>query len=262
MSGDKATRMHKARPFWNNPSNRITSKKDNPEPDVHQRNNARSGLDVKKYLDELLVDRPEDDYRLDYHEQKSRMENRAEVTEFLKTTHLSQRAVGWVLNRIPEDSGLGWLLQDKTENLLLNMSYKKFGDGTFSISSYELNLLFRALDEERSKRRNIDDRDRKLLKEARDSAKMSAASDLFSLMKDANPDVSIVLMQDIAKRLNMSTSSLRSKKQDDLDRMMERLDFDAVEKTWVQNAFDIARLAQNGRRKRIGASYTPNPYFV
>jgi len=128
---------------------------------VHQHHVRRlRGLDVDKTLDDLLIDCPQDNVRHHYRGQKSHSEDHANVTEFLSRTGLSARVVGWGLNQIPEDSGLEWLLLQRTQDVLESIFDSPNRDNAFTITYNELKGLFVVLDEERSKRDGIEATDK------------------------------------------------------------------------------------------------------
>ena len=82
------------------------------------------------------------------------------MTEFLSRTGLSARVVGWGLNQIPEDSGLEWLLLQRTQDVLESIFDSPNRDNAFTITYNELKGLFVVLDEERSKRDGIEATDK------------------------------------------------------------------------------------------------------
>jgi hypothetical protein len=228
---------------------------------VHQ-HHVRRGLDVDKTLRELLHENPPDNVRHHFPGHKSQKEDHARVETFLATTGLPPRVIGWVLNQIPEESGLEWLLLPRTQDFLKLVFDKPNRDNAFEFSHYELIRLFVVLDAERSKRDAIEATDKLRRKVVLDNARESDQADLITLMKQANPNASDATLRDIVDKLNMSLSALRSKTQVEFDAKMRNMEFDDHQKTIVEKTYVLARQAQGNRRQRVGASLAPNPYFV
>jgi len=223
------------------------------------------GLDIdkiEKTLDDLLIERPVPHFHHHYCAQRAQREDHANVTNFLNTTDLSPHVVGWVLKQIPEDRGLDWLLLQGSQEILRRIFDTYSGFNTFRITHDELIGLFVVLDEERSRRYKMEAADKLRRKEIQEIAQRSDQEELIVLMKEANPDTSDAVLRDIADTLSMSLSALRSKTQVEFEAKMGLMDFDATRRTIVENSYALARTAQGTRRQRVGASFTPNPYFV
>jgi len=226
--------------------------------------NQRRGLNVDDVLNSLREDRPQDNVGRHYHEYTIRMQDHANVTQFLQKNGQSRRVVEWVLKRLPDECGLGWLLLESTKELLKDMMCTQHYDETFRITQYELNQLFVVLDKERSYRRNNEVRDKEQRNEARDNTQRSAEQELLSLLGKVAPKATDVQLQRIAKHLQMSVSSLRSKTLDQFDTKIMWMHLNTADKKIVRDAYESARSAQvgGGKRARTDDSYTPNPYFV